>query len=217
MTDTPKESAGRRVHRGDARLAGRARGVATRAASGWSGREFKWRKPCYTHGGSNVVIFQPLSSCARCCSSRARCFRTRRRARGAGREHPLRAAPRVPLRRRRHRRERDFGHARSERHPRRAGRPVSPEARSRERRALPRGARQLLDADPALRDAWEHHPGRRRGWLLHFSGAKQSGTRIARIERATPRIMEGFGMHDPNTQHKPIGGTGWLSLRRTRF
>jgi uncharacterized protein YdeI (YjbR/CyaY-like superfamily) len=22
--------------------------------------EFKWRKPCYTHGGSNVVIFQPF-------------------------------------------------------------------------------------------------------------------------------------------------------------
>ena len=49
----------------------------------------------------------------------------------------------------------------------------------------------------ALRDAWERlTPGRRRGWVLHFNGAKQSKTRSARIERATPRILEGFGMHD---------------------
>ena len=55
----------------------------------------------------------------------------------------------------------------------------------------------LLEEDPALRDAWERlTPGRRRGWLLHFNGAKQSKTRVARIERATPRIFEGFGMHD---------------------
>jgi uncharacterized protein YdeI (YjbR/CyaY-like superfamily) len=55
----------------------------------------------------------------------------------------------------------------------------------------------LLDTDSALRDAWERlTPGRRRGWLLHFSAPKQSKTRLARIERATPRILEGFGMHD---------------------
>jgi len=55
----------------------------------------------------------------------------------------------------------------------------------------------MLAADPGLRDAWEGlTPGRRRGWLLHFNAAKQSRTRVARIERATPRILEGFGMHD---------------------
>jgi len=54
-----------------------------------------------------------------------------------------------------------------------------------------------LAAAPALREAWERlTPGRRRGWLLHFNGAKQSKTRTARIERATPQILEGFGMHD---------------------
>ena len=59
------------------------------------------------------------------------------------------------------------------------------------------GLGMLLDGDQALRDAWERlTPGRRRGWLLHFNGAKQSKTRVASIERATPRILEGFGMHD---------------------
>jgi bacteriocin resistance YdeI/OmpD-like protein len=45
-----------------------------------------------------------------------------------------------------------------------------------------------------LREAWERlTPGRRRGWLLHFTAAKQSKTRVVRIERATPRILEDFG------------------------
>jgi uncharacterized protein YdeI (YjbR/CyaY-like superfamily) len=49
----------------------------------------------------------------------------------------------------------------------------------------------------AFRDAFERlTPGRQRGYLLHFNGAKQSATRAARIERVQDRIMEGFGMHD---------------------
>lgn len=39
-------------------------------------------------------------------------------------------------------------------------------------------------------------PGRRRGYVLHFSGAKQSATRQARIEKAVPRILEGKGLQD---------------------
>ena len=36
-------------------------------------------------------------------------------------------------------------------------------------------------------------PGRQRGYLFHFAGAKQSGTRTARIEKAMPAIFEGRG------------------------
>jgi len=54
-----------------------------------------------------------------------------------------------------------------------------------------------MEADPAFRDAFERlTPGRQRGYLLHFNGAKKSATRAARIERVQDRIMEGFGMHD---------------------
>lgn len=50
---------------------------------------------------------------------------------------------------------------------------------------------------PALKTAFEAlTPGRRRGYVLHFSGAKQSATRIARIERCVPRILDGKGMND---------------------
>jgi uncharacterized protein YdeI (YjbR/CyaY-like superfamily) len=37
------------------------------------------------------------------------------------------------------------------------------------------------------------HDERQRGYLFHFAGAKQSGTRTARIEKAVPAIFEGRG------------------------
>ncbi|MDO6810919.1 YdeI/OmpD-associated family protein [Zobellia galactanivorans] len=39
-------------------------------------------------------------------------------------------------------------------------------------------------------------PGRQRGYLLFFSQAKQSKTRISRIEKSTPKILEGKGLND---------------------
>jgi uncharacterized protein YdeI (YjbR/CyaY-like superfamily) len=39
-------------------------------------------------------------------------------------------------------------------------------------------------------------PGRQRGYLIHFSGAKQSPTRLSRIEKCIPKIIEGKGMMD---------------------
>ncbi|WP_289060374.1 DUF1801 domain-containing protein [uncultured Zobellia sp.] len=39
-------------------------------------------------------------------------------------------------------------------------------------------------------------PGRQKGYLLHFSKAKQATTRIARIEKNTERIFEGYGLND---------------------
>lgn len=39
-------------------------------------------------------------------------------------------------------------------------------------------------------------PGRQRGYLLHFSSAKQSNTRTSRIEKAKPKIYEGRGYNE---------------------
>lgn len=36
-------------------------------------------------------------------------------------------------------------------------------------------------------------PGRQRSWLFHITSAKQSATRVTRIEKATPKILEGRG------------------------
>lgn len=54
-----------------------------------------------------------------------------------------------------------------------------------------------LDDDPKFKAAFEAlTPGRRRGYILHFSQAKQSKTRVARIEKHMPRILAGKGMQD---------------------
>lgn len=37
-------------------------------------------------------------------------------------------------------------------------------------------------------------PGRQRGYLIHFTGAKQSATRLSRIEKCVEKIMAGKGM-----------------------
>ena len=39
-------------------------------------------------------------------------------------------------------------------------------------------------------------PGRQRGYILHFKSAKQPKTRTARIEKYRPRILKGKGFHD---------------------
>ena len=39
-------------------------------------------------------------------------------------------------------------------------------------------------------------PGRQRAYHLHFTGAKQSATRLARVEKAIPRILAGKGLDD---------------------
>jgi uncharacterized protein YdeI (YjbR/CyaY-like superfamily) len=63
--------------------------------------------------------------------------------------------------------------------------------------AMPEEFQARLDGMPALRTAFEGlTPGRQKGYLLHFSGAKQSKTREARVEKFIPRILDGLGMDD---------------------
>ena len=63
--------------------------------------------------------------------------------------------------------------------------------------AVPAEFQQRLDAEPALARAFRAlTPGRQKGYLLHFGGAKQSATRIARVAKHVPRILEGLGLDD---------------------
>jgi uncharacterized protein YdeI (YjbR/CyaY-like superfamily) len=54
-----------------------------------------------------------------------------------------------------------------------------------------------LDQDAALKAAFEGlTPGRQRAYNIYFSGAKQSSTRVRRIEKYAPKILDGKGMRD---------------------
>jgi len=62
---------------------------------------------------------------------------------------------------------------------------------------IPDELQDHFDADPAFQTAFEAlTPGRQRGYILHFSGAKQATTRTSRIKKAMPKIFEGKGFHD---------------------
>lgn len=54
-----------------------------------------------------------------------------------------------------------------------------------------------LEENPELQEAFEAlTPGRQRGYLLYFAGAKQSKTRTSRVEKYIPKILDGKGFHD---------------------
>lgn len=56
---------------------------------------------------------------------------------------------------------------------------------------------QLLNQSPQLKKAFEAlTPGRQRGYLLHFSSAKQSKTRQARALASVPKILAGKGVDE---------------------
>jgi len=62
---------------------------------------------------------------------------------------------------------------------------------------MPEEFQKKIDNIPILKAAFEGlTPGRQRGYLLYFSQPKQSKTRHSRIEKCTPKILEGKGLND---------------------
>ena len=62
---------------------------------------------------------------------------------------------------------------------------------------MPEEFRRKLDTIPALKAAFGAlTPGRQRAYLFHFSQAKQSRTREARVEKYVPKILSGKGLED---------------------
>ena len=62
---------------------------------------------------------------------------------------------------------------------------------------MPEEFLKRLDDDPRLAEAFHAlTPGRQKGYLLHFGGAKQSATRAARVAKHAPRILKGLGLDD---------------------
>lgn len=159
--------------------------------------EIKWRKPCFTHDGRNIVIFQPFKDICALMFFKGALLDDPDGALKEQGEHSqsalrleftsvtdvTRAQPTITALVRDAIRVEGAG-LKVVRSP--ADEPAYPEELA-----------MMLEADPAFRDAFEKlTPGRRRGYLLHFGDAKRPETRIARIERYQPRILEGYGMHD---------------------
>jgi len=62
---------------------------------------------------------------------------------------------------------------------------------------VPDEFKEILKANKDVKRAFESlSPGRQKAYLFHFSQAKQSATRKARIERYLPKILNSEGMND---------------------
>lgn len=62
---------------------------------------------------------------------------------------------------------------------------------------VPEEFQAKLHENPVLKMAFNVlTPGRQRAYLLHFSGAKQSQTRVDRIEKCMAQILSGKGLND---------------------
>lgn len=62
---------------------------------------------------------------------------------------------------------------------------------------IPEEFQKKLDEMPALKTAFESlTPGRQRAYIFHFSQAKQSKTREARVEKYFEKILDGKGLED---------------------
>ncbi len=69
--------------------------------------------------------------------------------------------------------------------------------------SIPEEFQKQLDEISALKKAFTAlTPGRQRAYILYFSGAKQSKTREARIEKCRRQILEGKGLNEEYRSRK---------------
>ena len=157
--------------------------------------DLKWGKPCFMSEGSNVAIIQPFKAhCSLMFFKGALLEDTHGLLRSQGKN--TQSALRLEFTR-----EADIektvvkSYVKQAIAVEKAGLEV--DFKAKHELELPEELTQLLSKDRKLAKAFHGlTPGRRRAYVLHFTDAKQSRTRTARIERAIPKILAGKGMND---------------------
>jgi uncharacterized protein YdeI (YjbR/CyaY-like superfamily) len=157
--------------------------------------ELKWRQPCYTHGGVNIVI---LSGFKKFCAlgffkgslmpdpknilkspgpnSRAvKLVRFTSLAEVTARRATLKSYIRAAIKIAQSGEKVDFS--------------------ANKKITLPDELHDYLKKNPDVKKAWDAlTPGRQRSWVMHLESTRQSKTREARIAKAKAKIMQGLGM-----------------------
>ncbi len=157
--------------------------------------DLKWGKPCFQFEGSNVAIIQPFKEhCSLMFFKGALLEDTHGllRSQGENTQSALRleftgeaGIKKTVVK----------AYAKQAIAVQRAGLEV--DFKAKRELELPDELTRILKKDRKLADAFHAlTPGRQRGYVLHFTGAKQSKTRTARIEKCIPRIRAGRGMND---------------------
>ena len=157
--------------------------------------EFKWGKPCYTYQESNIVLIHGFKEYCALLFFKGALLKDPKSILIQQTEN-VQAARQI-----RFTNVREIGAMQSilksyiKEAKEKAGLEVSYKKTSEF--AIPEEFRNRLDNSPHLKKAFNAlTPGRQRGYILYFSGAKQPTTREARIEKCVPQILEGKGLND---------------------
>lgn len=157
--------------------------------------EIKWRKPCYSHGGKNVVIMQEMKDFLALMFFKGALLkdsdgvlhdqgpnsRSARRMQFTSVDDVNRNIDTIAA------------YVREAIAAEDAGLQVdaAPEL------VLVEELESRLGGDPALEAAFEElTPGRQREYHLYVSGAKQASTRESRVDKCVPKILAGKGLRD---------------------
>ncbi len=159
--------------------------------------DFKWSKPCYIHEGHNVVIIQPFKNCLGLMFFKGALLKD---PKGILKDNGpnSQSAKRLEftnLDEISKSRSTITAYIKEAIEIEKSGQKVE---LKKNPEPIPDEHAAMFKKKPALKKAFEAlTPGRQRAYILHFSSAKQSTTRVSRIEKCIARIMEGKGMNDP--------------------
>jgi uncharacterized protein YdeI (YjbR/CyaY-like superfamily) len=156
--------------------------------------ELKWGKPCYTFQTSDIVIIQGFKEFCALLFCKGALLKD---PNGILKKFGWQAARRIPFTNVREIVEMEpilkvYIHEAIE--AEKAGLKVN---YKKNPEPIPEELQNKLDEIPALKTAFHAlTPGRQRGYILYFSGAKQSKTRTSRVKKCMPLILKGKGLND---------------------
>jgi uncharacterized protein YdeI (YjbR/CyaY-like superfamily) len=159
--------------------------------------EFKWRTPCYTHNNKNIVIIAPFKEYF------ALAFFNGAAISDSGKLLVKAGANTQSGRQLRFKDSKEILNQKSiiKKYIKEAisiqntnivetTKPAAPQVEVEE-------LNTIFETDLAFKKAFlALTPGRQRGYLIYFSGAKQAETRMTRIEKYKDRILAGIGITD---------------------
>ncbi len=159
--------------------------------------ELKWGQPCYTHNGNNVVIIGGFKNYIALSFFKGALLKNENgiliqqtKNVQAGRQLRFQSLNEIV--------EKEMlikAYLKEAIEIEKAG--VKMPVVEKEELNIPEELQMKFNQNPAFANAfYALTPGRQRGYVFFFTGAKKSETRVARIEKYTLKIMNGLGIDD---------------------
>ena len=159
--------------------------------------EWKWKQPCYTHAGKNVAMVSPFKNYASLSffqgvllTDSAQRLTVPGKDSQSARQWRFDSAEQIG-----NDRELIAAYLREAMDHVDAG--TSVPFTAKDELVFPDELLERFQTIPGLEEAFRSlTPGRQRGFILNIESAKQSKTRLARVDKHTDRILAGKGIHD---------------------